>query len=229
MKLKEKQTCHRYRQIVVVINKSSSLSTNRHRYQQIVVVINKSSSLSTNRRRFVGMVKPKNKEPSKSKTWQGGDIENALAEIRQGKSIRSSAKKYGIAESALQNRMALLREGKEMMGSGRRTVLTQEQESSLSKCIDTLCNSGFSPSADEIKNLVRDYVRSNHIKTPFKEDRPGREWFTNFLKRNRLSTKKATIISAARKAATSNPFIVYDFYEKLEEVMRKRSFESNQI
>ena len=67
-----------------------------------------------------------NKNLSKSKTWQGTDIENALAEIRQGNSIRGSAKKYGMAESTLRNRISLPREGKEMMGSGRRTVLTQE-------------------------------------------------------------------------------------------------------
>ena len=49
------------------------------------------------------------------------------------------------------------------------------------------------------------------------------------MKRNRLSTKKASIINAARKAATSNPFILYDFYEKLEEVMKAKSFEPSQI
>ena len=38
------------------------------------------------------------------------------------------------------------------------------------------------------------------------------------MKRNRLSHKKAEMISAARKANTSNPFIVYDFYEQLGEV-----------
>ena len=38
------------------------------------------------------------------------------------------------------------------------------------------------------------------------------------MKRNRLSHKKAEMISAARKANTSNPFIIYDFYKQLAEV-----------
>ena len=38
------------------------------------------------------------------------------------------------------------------------------------------------------------------------------------MKRNRLSHKKAEMISAARKANTPNPFIIYDFYKHLAEV-----------
>ena len=33
------------------------------------------------------------------------------------------------------------------------------------------------------------------------------------MKQQKLSIKKATIISAARKAATANPFIIFSFYE----------------
>ena len=97
------------------------------------------------------------------------------------------------------------------------------------KCITALCNSGFSPTTEEIKNLVRDYVRSNNIKTSFKEDRPGKDWFINFMKRNCQSTKKATIISSARKAAMCNPFIIYGFYEKVEEVIKNHKFVLAQI
>ena len=38
------------------------------------------------------------------------------------------------------------------------------------------------------------------------------------MKRNRLTHKKAEMISCARKSNTSNPFIIYDFYEQLEKV-----------
>ena len=40
----------------------------------------------------------------------------------------------------------------------------------------------------------------------------------NFMKRHELSHKKAKTISSARKANTSNPFIIYDFYNLIDEV-----------
>ena len=105
------------------------------------------------------MGKPKGKKPpafSKAKIWQKDDIDKTLAEIHAGKTICGSAKKYGMAESTLCNRLKMISEGRDLVGSGRCNVLSQKEEESLAKCITALCNSGFSPTADEIKNLVRD-------------------------------------------------------------------------
>ena len=74
----------------------------------------------------------------------------------------------------------------------------------------------------EIKDLVRDYVRTNSITNPFNDDRPGKDWLHNFMKQQKLSSKKAAIISAARKAATANPFIIFDFYEVVEKIKEKK-------
>ena len=38
------------------------------------------------------------------------------------------------------------------------------------------------------------------------------------MKRNKLSHKKAEMISSATKLNTANPFIIYDFFDQLEEV-----------
>ena len=50
----------------------------------------------------------------------------------------------------------------------------------------------------------------------FSNNRPGYKWIKNFLKHNRLTLKKAEMISTARMVNTSNPFIIYDFYDTLE-------------
>ena len=178
----------------------------------------------------------KTKQPNQSKkskvskkTWSSESVANALHEIRSGKSIRSSAKKYGMAESTLRNRIKLIQEGTEMVGSGRRNVLNEQEETQLARCINVLCNAGFSPSTNEIKDLVRDYVRANSITNPFNDDRPGKDWLRNFMKRQKLSTKKATIISAARKAATANPFIIFDFYEVVEKIIKEKKLKREQI
>ena len=70
-----------------------------------------------------------------------------------------------------------------------------------------------------IEELVKEYVMKNDISTPCKYDRPGRTWMKAFMKRNKLSLKKASMICISRKSAntanTANPFVIYDFYNKL--------------
>ena len=71
-------------------------------------------------------------------------------------------------------------------------------------------------------NLVADYIKINGIKADeFKDGKPGDKWFKNFMKRNKLSSKKAEMISTARRANTSNPFIMYDFFDQLEKVFQE--------
>ena len=63
-------------------------------------------------------------------------------------------------------------------------------------------------------------LKENNIKAAmFKDGDPGPDWLKLFMKHNKLSFKKANMISAARKSATSNPFIIYDFYNQLDEIV----------
>lgn len=66
---------------------------------------------------------------------------------------------------------------------------------------------------------MREYVRCCNIKnTQFTEEQPGYEWVKKFMERNKLTLKKAEMIRSSRIANTSNPFIIYDFYNTLERV-----------
>ena len=57
------------------------------------------------------------------------------------------------------------------------------------------------------------------IKTPFACNRPDRTWTKKFFKRNKLSLKKASMICISRKSNTTNPFVIYDFYDKLQFIL----------
>ena len=46
-----------------------------------------------------------------SKNWSSKDIDQALAEIQSGQSIRSTASKYGMSEGTLRYRSKLLEKG----------------------------------------------------------------------------------------------------------------------
>lgn len=41
--------------------------------------------------------------------------------------------------------------------------------------------------------------------------------------------KKANMISSARKSVTSNPFIIYDFYDALEKLVNEKKLKASQI
>ena len=73
--------------------------------------------------------------------------------------------------------------------------------------------------------MVQSYMRANNrieaVENQFKDGRPGRTWLKSFMKRNKLSLKKASMICIARKSNTSNPFIIYDFFDKLEEILQE--------
>ena len=69
------------------------------------------------------------------------------------------------------------------------------------------------------QELVKQYVCINQIDaTQFQDGHPGITWLKSFMTHNKLTHKKAEMISSARKANTSNPFIIYDFYDQLEQV-----------
>lgn len=74
---------------------------------------------------------------------------------------------------------------------------------------------GFGPTLKEFQEIVRDYLELMEIKTNFKDNRPGYEWTSNFLKRHKLSLKKGGQMELARKSVTSDPFVIYGFFELL--------------
>ncbi|XP_050309036.1 uncharacterized protein LOC126745308 [Anthonomus grandis grandis] len=80
---------------------------------------------------------------------------------------------------------------------------------------------GFALSKQEIQLVVQTYVNENAIKTTFKEGKPDDDWFRSFYKRNRLSQKKMEQLEKCRRTATSDPFIIYSFYDRLGETIQQ--------
>ena len=95
---------------------------------------------------------------------------------------------------------------KDFKKPGRKCVFSAETEAQLANLVAVVCNHGFRPIFREIQ---------------FKNgSRPGTKWMKNFMKRNQLLLKKAEMISSARKSNRSNPFIIYDYYNLLENMFQ---------
>ena len=103
-------------------------------------------------------------------------------------------------------------------------MLTKEQLEELKKCIVELVEMGFAPSNKDVRDIIDSYLQYNDlvdakIRLRYKgsEGYPGPDWISLFLEKNNLSLKDATKFSVARYNATQNFFIIYHYYDILEE------------
>ena len=88
---------------------------------------------------------------------------------------------------------------------------------------------GFSPTRDQTLVLVKEYVERHDIENPFKDNKPGKDWLIAFMLRHKLSMKKANMISSAKKSITANPFIIYDLYDVIEDIIVKNNLSAEKI
>lgn len=80
---------------------------------------------------------------------------------------------------------------------------------------------GFGLVKEEIKDTIQEYVIENNIKTPFKDNRPGDDWFIAFRDRHNLSVKKPEALEVTRRTITSDPFIIHEFYDLLSSEIKR--------
>lgn len=88
--------------------------------------------------------------------------------------------------------------------AGRAKRLSSDIEHVLEKCLKDRAEMGYPCDNEELKSLVGDYVRNNNLVTLFKDIPSGDDWYYAFMRRH------------PRK-----PEIIYDFYEKLKQVVVK--------
>ena len=164
------------------------------------------------------------------KNWTQEDLQQEIAEVWHGKTIKGNARKYGMSEAMIHYKKKKSLSGEtEDKQPGRPTTLSKQEETQLALCIRTMCHVGSSPTKEQIKDILKEYVQLHELITPFKNDHPGKDWIRGFMNRNKLSLKKATMISSARKSATGNPFIVYDFFDVIEDIINKHNIPPNNI
>ena len=80
----------------------------------------------------------------------------------------------GMSDGLLRKRIKRNEEGKTLIGSGRKTTCSNQEESQLTNIIGSMCNFGFSPMTHTIKDSAQDYVAARNLKTTFKNNRPGK-------------------------------------------------------
>ena len=127
-------------------------------------------------------------------------------------------------------RIKQLNAGKPVTHSGGQLSLTEETEEKLARCISEFCRIGVNVTVIEIIELVAEYLSVNNIiVTKFKDNKPGTYWLSGFIKRHKISLKKAEIKCLVRKSVTENPFVIFGFYDILSEVIESKNLTPSQI
>lgn len=141
-------------------------------------------------------------------------LSDALREIsNKSMSISKASKKYNIDRSFLSRRL----HGKGTNKRGRKTDIEQQEEEKIAVCLKKLAQWGFGLTSEEVLDVVQEHISKNGLKTPqFIGGRPGYDWLKNFMKRHGMSLKKPELLEVSRRNVTSDPFIIYEFYDILE-------------
>ena len=111
-------------------------------------------------------------------------------------------------------------------------MFDEKATTDLVETIVTLADIGFGMTSKDIGELVCSYVVSNEHergkKTFHHRGRkryPGPDWLEQFIASNNLAAKQATTLSTGRYNATKNPFIIYHFYDLVQETISKLGIE----
>lgn len=161
--------------------------------------------------------------------YSSDQLHEAVKLIRSGQiTIKGCAKRYNIPRETLRDHLKGRRGvlGSMNGGGGRGTALAPEVENQLAECLRTMSKNGFGLNKTEVLDLVAEHVRTNRLTTPFKNNRPGQDWWLSFKTRHNLSLKKPEALEHSRKVQGGDPFVINEFYDRLESAIRDLNLSS---
>lgn len=157
-------------------------------------------------------------------------IQAAVCEIiNKTMTYKEAEAHYGVPTTVIFNRIAGRKNKIDAVGQGRHPVLSKEVEDEIAKCLNTRSRMGYPCDKEEMKRLTGEYINAKNLKTPFKDGTPGNDWYLSFMKRYpKLSLKKAEHLQKSRQDAR-DPFIIYDFYDKLENIIAELQLDASKF
>lgn len=167
------------------------------------------------------MGKPYVRKTERSNSYKSLQLQEAVIKVNSGEmTIRAASRFYKIPRATIfdyKNGRRHTSSG----GGGRRSDLGIETECHLADCLKVMSRCGFGLSRKDVLRCVGEYVELKNIKTRFKDGIPGKDWFVSFKKKYNLTLKKPEVMESKRVKQQSDPFIVYDFYDRLAEVFQE--------
>ena len=96
-------------------------------------------------------------------------------------SLRAAARQYKIPRTTLQEKVS----GKTPVKIVPKTVLSVDEELQVVNRVLSMPQTGaYSKIVKEVLDLVKQIVEADNRPNPFKDNRPGKDWWHSFLKRH---------------------------------------------
>ncbi|KAK3792728.1 hypothetical protein RRG08_064398 [Elysia crispata] len=92
-------------------------------------------------------------------------------------------------------------------------------EQEMVDCILLMADWGWGFSAEEVRDVVQDFVKTNKIETQFAEGRPGEDWLWGFLQRHRKISRRTT--EHLSRGGKEDPEIIQHWFQPLLEQLEK--------
>ena len=123
------------------------------------------------------------------------DLYNAVEAVNKGQlSQRAAADVYGVPRCTIQR----WQKGRNcsQLGSGHKTVLSDEEEKLIVHALITIAEWGFGIDDQDLKDIISVYLKDDDRKFLFTDGRPGKDWMISFKKRHhaQLSCRKPEIL-----------------------------------
>lgn len=146
------------------------------------------------------------------------NMRKAIIEVKRGVSIRAAAKKFNVPFSTLGKHY---KNPDTKIGGGRKQEISSDDETALSKYLETCAVHGEGLTKSETLNLVKEFLDFNKLKTRWNDNKPSDDWFNLFMKRNKnLRIRKGEELSNMRVRG-ADPFIVSNFYKSIKKLYTK--------
>lgn len=105
-------------------------------------------------------------------------------------SLRKAAQEYSLSYGFLHRSYSGEVEIEKMKGPA--TIFTEAEEESMALCLSEMAQKGMGLRTCEFLDFVQDIVKKENRKTPFKNGRPGNQWYAAFKNRNSHIIDKRT-------------------------------------
>ena len=162
---------------------------------------------------------PRNyKKKDKRNTYDQNILETALEALK--------TTKLGKVSKDLNIPLTTLRRWRDnpniVLGSGKKTVLSKSEEDLIVTALEFTAKCGYPQGREDIKDMVQSFIKHTGRKTPFKDDRPGRDWIVLFERRhkNRLRRRKPELLTTTRAKGMSKDNID-KFFSMYENVLKE--------
>ena len=146
-------------------------------------------------------------------------LQAALREIqqkKQGVSVRSVAKKYGVPPSTLHRHV----QAESNIGAGQSTVLLPAEEKEIVYSCQVLQEMGFGMTREMVGAIVVDYLTTVGKDNPF-HGQPGFKWWKGFQKRFPQLVDRKPQHLPKHRAIAANESTIHCFIGKVRDSLQE--------